>query len=202
MKLIKREQVIVIDDIFTKDEIQWMEDYFTLFDGWQLIFDDPEQSLSQYSLGQVIDLPNFGEFEQFCMRVFKERSGVPVPNFHRVVYNCFRFGDSPNLHIDGEQEDALSFMVYPNTKWSEAWGSESVFVRDGEITDAIIPKPGRLVIFPGSIPHGAKAPNRNHEGVARFSAVFQYTPGQEEEMLQHAEMCRPNTRPFPMSYGE
>ena len=39
------------------------------------------------------------------------------------------------------------FMVYPNTKWSEAWGSESVFVRDGEITDAIIPKPGRLVIF-------------------------------------------------------
>ena len=176
MKLsIKREQVIVIDDIFTKDEIQWMEDYFTLFDGWQLIFDDPEQSLSQYSLGQVIDLPNFGEFEQFCMRVFKERSGVPVPNFHRVVYNCFRFGDSPNLHIDGEQEDALKLMVYPNTKWSEAWGSESVFVRDGEITDAIIPKPGRLVIFPGSIPHGAKAPNRNHEGVARFSAVFQYT---------------------------
>ena len=86
MKLIKREQVIVIDDIFTKDEIQWMEDYFTLFDGWQLIFDDPEQSLTQYSLGQVIDLPNFGEFEQFCMRVFKERSGVPVPNFHRVVY--------------------------------------------------------------------------------------------------------------------
>ena len=104
MKLIKREQVIVIDDIFTKDEIQWMEDYFTLFDGWQLIFDDPEQSLTQYSLGQVIDLPNFGEFEQFCMRVFKERSGVPVPNFHRVVYNCFRFGDSPNLHIDGDDD--------------------------------------------------------------------------------------------------
>ena len=90
-----------------------MEDYFTLFDGWQLIFDDPEQSLSQYSLGQVIDLPNFGEFEQFCMRVFKERSGVPVPNFHRVVYNCFRFGDSPNLHIDGEQEDALALWFIP-----------------------------------------------------------------------------------------
>ena len=43
MKLIKREQVIVIDDLFTKDEIQWMEDYFTLFDGWQLIFDDPDR---------------------------------------------------------------------------------------------------------------------------------------------------------------
>lgn len=202
MKLIKREQVLVIDDLFTTEEIEWMEDYFTIFNGWQLIFDDPSQNLSSYSLGQVIDLPNFGEFELFCIKAFRERSSVPVPNFHRVVYNCFRFGDSPNLHIDGESEDSLSFMVYPNTKWEDSWGSESVFIRDGEVTDAILPKPGRVVIFPGSIPHGAKAPNRHHEGVARFSAVFQYCPGQEEAMLDHASACEPNERPFPMRYEQ
>ena len=119
MKLIKREQVLVIDDLFTTEEIEWMEDYFTVFNGWQLIFDDPSQNLSSYSLGQIIDLPNFGEFESFCIKAFRERSSVPVPNFHRVIYNCFRFGDSPNLHIDGESEDSLSFMVYPNTKWED-----------------------------------------------------------------------------------
>jgi len=197
--MMKREQVLVLDDLFTEEEIGWMEDYFTLFNGWQLIFDDPSQNLNSYSLGQIIDYPNFGEFEEFCIRAFHERSGIPVPDFHRVVYNCFRFGDSPNLHIDGESEDSLSFMVYPNTKWLDKWGSETVFIRDGEVTDAIVPKPGRVVVFPGSIPHGAKAPNREHEGVARFSAVFQYTPGQEMEVIQHAEICgQPNDRPFPM----
>ncbi len=199
MKIMKREQVMVIDDLFTKREVEQMEEYFVHFDGWQLIFDDPSQSLNTYSLGKVIDQPNFGAFDVFCAQAFQERSGIPVPPFHRVVYNCFRFGDSPNLHHDGESEDSLSFMVYPVVDWCESWGGETVFVRDGEVTDCIVPKPGRVVIFPGSIPHGGKAPNRQHGGVARFSAVFQFTPGQEEEMLAHAEQELPNERPFPLS---
>ena len=197
--MVKREQVIILDDLFTEREVQQMEEYFIHFDGWQLIFDDPSQDLSSYSLGKVIDQPNWGRFETLCAQIFQERSVIPVPPFHRVVYNCFRFGDSPNLHIDGESEESLSFMVYPISEWNESWGSETVFIRDGEVTDAVVPKPGRVVVFPGSIPHGAKAPNRQHGGVARFSAVFQFTPGQEEEMLTHAQQEPPNDRPFPLS---
>ena len=156
--MVKREQVIILDDLFTEREVQQMEEYFIHFDGWQLIFDDPSQDLSSYSLGKVIDQPNWGRFETWCAQIFQERSGIPVPPFHRVVYNCFRFGDSPNLHIDGESEESLSFMVYPISEWNESWGSETVFIRDGEVTDAVVPKPGRVVVFPGSIPHGAKAP--------------------------------------------
>ena len=100
MKMVKREQVIILDDLFTEREVQQMEEYFIHFDGWQLIFDDPSQDLSSYSLGKVIDQPNWGSFETWCAQAFQERSGIPVPPFHRVVYNCFRFGDSPNLHID------------------------------------------------------------------------------------------------------
>ena len=197
--MVKREQGIILDDLFTEREVQQMEEYFIHFDGWQLIFDDPSQDLSSYSLGKVIDQPNWGRFETLCAQIFQERSVIPVPPFHRVVYNCFRFGDSPNLHIDGESEESLSFMVYPISEWNESWGSETVFIRDGEVTDAVVPKPGRVVVFPGSIPHGAKAPNRQHGGVARFSAVFQFTPGQEEEMLTHAQQEPPNDRPFPLS---
>ena len=199
MKMVKREQVIILDDLFTKREVEQMEEYFIHFDGWQLIFDDPSQSLNTYSLGKVIDEPNYGRFDIFCAQAFQERSGIPVPPFQRVVYNCFRFGDSPNLHIDGESEEALSFMVYPVSEWNESWGGETVFVRDGEVTDCVVPKPGRVVVFPGSIPHGGKAPNRQHGGVARFSAVFQFTPGQEEDMLAHARQEPPNERPFPLS---
>ena len=70
-----------MDDLFTTTEIQWMEDYFTMFNGWQLIFDDPSQSLNTYSLGQIIDYPNFGEFEEFCMRASESVLGSQFQTF-------------------------------------------------------------------------------------------------------------------------
>ena len=40
-------------------------------------------------------------------------------------------------------------MVYPVSEWNESWGGETVFVRDGEVTDCVVPKPGRVVVIPG-----------------------------------------------------
>ena len=59
MDIVKYDQVMVIDDLFTDEEILWMDTYFTYFDGWQLIFDDsPDDNLSTYSLGRAINLNN------------------------------------------------------------------------------------------------------------------------------------------------
>ena len=198
MEIYKHDQVMVIDDLFTDDEILYMDTYFTHFDGWQLIFDNaPDDTLSTYSLGRVIDHPNYGEFENFCRDHAFKRAGIPIPSFHRVVYNAFRFGDSPAIHVDGEELDALSFLVYTNRAWIPEWGGETVFMQGDRITDTVIPKPGRIVIFPGLVPHGGRAPTKHCHVAARYSAVFQFCPGQEDAVLAHAEHQEKNTRRFP-----
>lgn len=188
----------VFDDVFTPQEIWWMNHYMEMFDGWQLIFDDDQtQRGSTYSLGRVIDKPNFGQFEDFCILALNRRIKDHIPDFHRVVYNAFRSSDSPNLHIDGEFEGAITVMIYPNLEWKPQWGGETVLYEDGECIDTVVPKPGRVVMFPGNMLHGAKAPNQNADAVARFSVAFQFCPGQDEEMYFHAESQPKNTRPFP-----
>ena len=198
MDIVKYDQVMVIDDLFTDDEILYMDTYFTHFDGWQLIFDNaPDDNLSTYSLGRAIDHPNYGEFDYFCINHAFLRAGIPIPAFHRVVYNAFRFGDSPAIHCDGEEIDALSFLVYTNKAWIPEWGGETVFMQGDRITDTVIPKPGRVVVFPGLVPHGGRAPTKHCPYAARFSAVFQFCPGQEEVVEAHAKGQEKNRRPFP-----
>lgn len=194
----KRNQVVVVDNIFSKKEIEYIHEYFLRFDGWQFIFDDsPDDDSSKYSLGRVIDQPNFGEFENFCISHAFKRAEIPLPEFHRCVYNAFRFGDTPSLHYDGEHLDAISFLIYGNKDWELQWAGQTIFMLNGEISDIVIPKPGRLVIFPGLVQHSGIAPSRNHGYPARYSAVFQHCPGQEGAMLSHAKTEQPNLRRFP-----
>lgn len=188
----------IFDDVFTSKEVWWMDRYLTHFDGWQFIFDDTEDQLATtFSLGRVIDKPNFGPFEKFLVRILNSRISNDIPDFHRAVYNAFRCGDSPALHIDGEFDGAITLMVYTNFQWKPDWGGETVFYKDGECIDIVVPKPGRVVIFPGNELHGAKAPNAGINSPARFSVALQYCPGQTEEMYYHAESQPKNTRPFP-----
>ena len=188
----------VYENVFTSREIMWMHRYMSHFDGWQLIFDDSEeQSPSTYSLGRAIDQPNFGPFEEFLIRAINSRIKTIIPDFHRVVYNAFRPGDDPSLHIDGEYDGSITVMVYPNEEWYPSWGGETVFFRDDECIDSIIPKPGRVVMFPGNLLHGATAPSKNIKAAARFSVALQFCPGQEDAMEYHAQFQPVNRRPFP-----
>tara|TARA_B100001113_G_scaffold196016_1_gene160768 strand:+ start:345 stop:953 length:609 start_codon:yes stop_codon:yes gene_type:complete len=198
MDIVKYDQVMVIDNLFSPEEVEMMDTYFTYFDGWQFIFDDsPDDNLSTFSLGRAIDYPNYGEFDYFCKQHVFPRAGIPIPAFHRVVYNAFRFGDSPSIHCDGEALDAISFLVYCNKEWKPEWGGETIFMNGDRITDTIIPKPGRIVVFPGLVPHGGKAPTKHCPVAARYSAVFQFCPGQEEVVEAHAQGQERNRRPFP-----
>ena len=85
-----------------------------------------------------------------------------------------------------ENLDAISFLVYCNKEWKPEWGGETVFMNGDRITDTVIPKPGRVVVFPGLVPHGGKAPTKHCPVAARYSAVFQFCPGQEDVVEAHA----------------
>ena len=103
MDIIKYDQVMVIDDLFTSEEVEMMDTYFTYFDGWQLIFDDsPDDNLQPSLWGEQSTTPTMGSLIISVKTMHFNALGFPFLHFIRVVYNAFRFGDSPSIHCDGE----------------------------------------------------------------------------------------------------
>ena len=65
----------------------------------------------------------------------------------------------------------MTHLIYLNEEWNIDWGGETVFVINGEIEKAVIPKYGRLIIFPGNIYHAARSVSKFCP-VARQIIVF------------------------------
>jgi len=79
----------------------------------------------------------------------------------RIHVNCLPYGDLLTTHEDGEPGAALTGLYFGNAEWRSEWQGELIMCDpDGESLYAILPKPGRIVLFPGEIPHRAGAPSR------------------------------------------
>ncbi|MGH8036061.1 MAG: 2OG-Fe(II) oxygenase, partial [Lysobacterales bacterium] len=79
----------------------------------------------------------------------------------RIHVNCLPYGDLLNNHQDGLPGASLTGLYFGNAKWQADWQGELIMCDPGgESLYAIEPKPGRMVLFPGEIPHRAGAPSR------------------------------------------
>lgn len=68
----------------------------------------------------------------------------------------------------------ITVMFYLNKVWDVSYGGETIFINNsGDITNSVIPKPGRVVIFDGSIPHAAREVSRTCIEL-RMVATFKY----------------------------
>ena len=77
----------------------------------------------------------------------------------RLYCNKLKAGDSPTSHYDGKYETDTTVLVYANTEWDHNEGGETLFYNeDKEVVQAIVPKPGRVAIFPANILHSARPP--------------------------------------------
>lgn len=81
---------------------------------------------------------------------------------YRAYTNVASYGDMLFSHTDclpGQHE--LTALWYLCEHWDLEWGGETLFFDDaGEVAGAVIPKPGRLVVFDGAIRHVGRPPNR------------------------------------------
>jgi hypothetical protein len=84
-------------------------------------------------------------------------------------YRCYRaycnhasYGDMLHIHTDAQpQADELTALWYLARDWRPDWGGETLFYdADHDAVAAVSPRPGRLVVFDGSIPHAGRPPNR------------------------------------------
>jgi len=80
----------------------------------------------------------------------------------RCYANCYTYGCEGAVHLDSQIPSHFTAIYYPHMEWRPDYAGETVFfAADGsDIAAAIYPKPNRLIIFPGVIPHVARAITR------------------------------------------
>lgn len=80
----------------------------------------------------------------------------------RCYANGYPWGTEGGLHRDAVQAGHYTSIYYPHLEWSPNWAGETVFFDDAEqdIIAAVHPRPNRLAVFPGTIPHVARAISR------------------------------------------
>ena len=65
-----------------------------------------------------------------------------------------------HIHRDGNSE-SVTALLYPNEKWEPSLSGETMFFSEDEAArQAVLPKPGRLLLFVASIKHCGRAPSR------------------------------------------
>jgi Rps23 Pro-64 3,4-dihydroxylase Tpa1-like proline 4-hydroxylase len=82
------------------------------------------------------------------------------------LYRCYcnhaAYGDMLFTHTDTPPgEKGLTALWYIAPEWDVEWGGETLFYNAHHDAEAVVtPKPGRLVVFDGSIVHVGRPPNR------------------------------------------
>jgi SM-20-related protein len=81
---------------------------------------------------------------------------------YRAYTNVASFGDMLFTHTDclPDQHD-LTALWYLCDRWDVEWGGETMFFdAHDEVAAAVLPRPGRLVLFDGAIKHAGRPPSR------------------------------------------
>jgi SM-20-related protein len=80
----------------------------------------------------------------------------------RCYANGYPFGAEGGLHMDSDIPTHYTALYYPHLAWHPNYSGETVFFNatGTEIIASVYPRPNRLVLFPGTIPHVARSVSR------------------------------------------
>jgi SM-20-related protein len=106
---------------------------------------------------------------------------ITVPEFDLTVTEikayATLYGDLPTTHRDDADGATITAILYCNNCWEPDWAGELIICNnDQDAVLAVSPKPGRIVIFRGDLPHRAGAPSRLCFS-SRNALVFRYCAG-------------------------
>jgi SM-20-related protein len=80
----------------------------------------------------------------------------------RSYANGLQYGSDGTVQTDSVVATSYTSVYYPHAQWAPNWGGETMFFNQGwtDVVACSFPKPGRLVTFPGTIPHRAAGVSR------------------------------------------
>ena len=99
----------------------------------------------------------------------------PNIELQQARINLSTLNDFNRFHSDAAFAPIVTLLYYINTQWHIEWGGYTLFGDDqqNEIEQVVTYKPGRVVVFDGSIPHCIAAPT-NLAPTYRFSLAMQF----------------------------
>ena len=95
----------------------------------------------------------------------------------RCYANGMSGGVEGGLHLDSNIESHLTAIYYPHPAWEPNFAGETLLfnVAGDEVVAAIYPKPNRLAVFSGTIPHVARPMSRRRSDL-RITLMFKTMP--------------------------
>jgi SM-20-related protein len=115
-------------------------------------------------------VPGLAAIHDIWQRIKEELA--PGYGLIRVYANGHTYGLEGHIHRDCKpSENELTAIIYANEEWKDRWSGETVFFDESRECLSVRPRPGRLVLFDGSIPHVARAPTRDCHDL-RITLVF------------------------------
>jgi SM-20-related protein len=81
----------------------------------------------------------------------------------RCYANGYPYGADGSVHTDTVSENGYTVIYYPHRFYDLNWAGETIFFNEdlSDIKLAVCPKPGRVVIFKGIIPHVGRGVSRS-----------------------------------------
>jgi len=176
--------IVAIDGIMPVDEV---DEFFRCLQGDAFRcteFARPDtrefrHHVTEYNVPRFRQTPIFAAINEATQLFFPPRDADSRLEVYRAYTNAVLYGDVGFVHQDSNNDDHVTALLYPNPEWSSELGGETVFyAADGEIAAAIEPRPGRLVLFHGIIPHKGSPPSRLFFGT-RYTTAFKFAPQNE-----------------------
>jgi SM-20-related protein len=160
---IEGREVRVYDGLLGVDEIHALTAAFESGAFTRNEFARPETaSYRHWVLNIPLDTASRLPVYQPTLAAANEFAGQSSYKIYRCYCNHAAYGDMLFTHTDaqpGSREMTALWFIAPD--WNVEWGGETLFFdssMDAQV--AVSPKPGRLVIFDGSLTHVGRPPNR------------------------------------------
>ncbi|HEX9461902.1 MAG TPA: 2OG-Fe(II) oxygenase [Alphaproteobacteria bacterium] len=135
------------------------------FSFWFSMFADSEPGLEKFSA------------ELYALWQYAKRQLIGQHRIELAYANGQTYGQSGEIHTDTDKPGHKTVVYYANSYWQPNWHGETLFYSPdkSEIVRAVMPKPGRLIVFDANTPHAGRDPSRLCP-VMRVTVTFKLQP--------------------------
>jgi len=145
----------VYDDCFTYNEradwYKFIKNSFFKSDGFDHDYDGTNK-MQFYSSYSLEDVANMGFLQSTNFKKINEEYKLLDRGIKQCRVNLSPPSEYATIHTD---RNGLTLLYYANLEWDLNWSGHTLFMDDNlsEAEYTCLYKPGRVVLFDGSIPH-------------------------------------------------
>jgi SM-20-related protein len=111
----------------------------------------------------------------YDMWLHLQNTALKQHTLRRCYANGHPYGSEGTTHTDSMKPTVFTGVYFPHLEWHPNWGGETILFNQEQtdIISAVYPRPNRLLIFPGTIPHVARGVSRTCPKL-RITLMFKF----------------------------